>query len=368
MSRSLLSLSLLLLLLHGECEARALSPRDRSGFSRRRPSKRAPATPQPAALMPPLLRLRGGQQTADRGEVGEAAVPRRPGLLSRLLSSAPVTFFRSSPPITRSWVSSSVLLTILASNRLVDLRSIAFSEREVLRRGQWWRMLLNFFYMGDQPLSIFYWLQIYHLWECMRILELVQFAWEPGAFVRMILLNIGYLLVLKQMAPSLMFLGTPLVMVFMYVYSREYESSLTNFLGFFQIRTGWLPFAQMVQDGLQTGDAMPNVLGLLAGHYYFYTHQVAPRLLLPKRPPSLSKFLAAMDKSYDEDAETTAANEVAVDGADTDGVATTLEAGSPSEADEPADERGDATQGNADEGRSTAADTEQAGEDDANSE
>eukprot|EP00967_Tisochrysis_lutea_P097698 scaffold143597_cov30-Tisochrysis_lutea.AAC.3 len=355
--------------------------------------------------MPPLLRLRGGQQTADRGEVGEAAVPRRPGLLSRLLSSAPVTFFRSSPPITRSWVSSSVLLTILASNRLVDLRSIAFSEREVLRRGQWWRMLLNFFYMGDQPLSIFYWLQIYHLWECMRILELVQFAWEPGAFVRMILLNIGYLLVLKQMAPSLMFLGTPLVMVrpdraneriltttarrgsrplhdgagfsspvllmcqvFMYVYSREYESSLTNFLGFFQIRTGWLPFAQMVQDGLQTGDAMPNVLGLLAGHYYFYTHQVAPRLLLPKRPPSLSKFLAAMDKSYDEDAETTAANEVAVDGADTDGVATTLEAGSPSEADEPADERGDATQGNADEGRSTAADTEQAGEDDANSE
>jgi len=175
-----------------------------------------------AALRPRMLRLRGGQEAAasadEEDEAADASggsgrAPPKPSLLSRVLGSAPVTFFRSAPPITRSWVSISVLLTILASQRVVDLRTIAFSEREVLRRGQWWRLLLNFFYMGEQPLSIFYWLQIYHLWECMRILELVKFAWEPGAFVRMILLNVTYLLVLKQMAPSLMFLGTPLVMV-----------------------------------------------------------------------------------------------------------------------------------------------------------
>ena len=51
----------------------------------------------------------------------------------------------------------------------------------------------------------------------------------------MIVSNIASLLLLKQLSPSLMFLGTPLVMVFMYVYAREYESSVTNFLGFFQI-------------------------------------------------------------------------------------------------------------------------------------
>ena len=142
----------------------------------------------------------------------------------------------------------------------------------------------------------------------------------------MIVSNIASLLLLKQLSPSLMFLGTPLVMVFMYVYAREYESSITNFLGFFQIRTGWLPFAQMVQarknrpppplercrrpaasgptappplsqDGVQTGDMMPNLLGLLAGHFYFYTNEVAPRMLLPSRPPTLAQFVAAMDKA-----------------------------------------------------------------------
>jgi len=89
----------------------------------------------------------------------------------------------------------------------------------------------------------------------------------------------------------------------MYIYAREYEASLTNFLGFFQIRTGWLPFAQMAQDGAQTGDVMPNLIGLLSGHFYYYTHEVAPRLLLPKRPPTLSQFFKSMDKAEEEGAK-----------------------------------------------------------------
>ena len=47
-----------------------------------------------------------------------------------------------------------------------------------------------------------------------------------------------------------------------------------NLLGFFQIQCGWLPFTQMVQDGLQTGDVGPNLLGLIAGHFYFYCTEV----------------------------------------------------------------------------------------------
>lgn len=145
--------------------------------------------PRPLAAPALLLRLRGGQEPAPASQKPPGSPPTTtadvhvsadtppspsPGLLARLLNSAPVAHFRSAPPITRSWVTVSVLLTVLASQRLVDLRSIAFAEREVVRRGEWWRTLLNFFYMGEQPLSVFYWLQIYHLWECMRILELVK--------------------------------------------------------------------------------------------------------------------------------------------------------------------------------------------------
>ena len=81
----------------------------------------------------------------------------------------------------------------------------------------------------------------------------------------------------------MIFLGSPMVMAFVYMYSREYEVQVMNLLGFFQIRCGWLPFAQMLQDLLQAGDIGPNLLGLVSGHTYFYLMEVRSRLLLPER-------------------------------------------------------------------------------------
>eukprot|EP00965_Chrysotila_dentata_P252573 6210755-Pleurochrysis_carterae.AAC.1 len=77
----------------------------------------------------------------------------------------------------------------------------------------------------------------------------------------------------------------------MYMYSREYQAQPINFMGFFQIRCGWLPWMQMLQDLLQTGDAVPSMLGLIAGHIYYYCEEVAPRLLMPHKLPSLAEFL-----------------------------------------------------------------------------
>merc|ERR1719231_610243 len=112
---------------------------------------------------------------------------------------------------------------------------------------------------------------------------MVKYRWEPSDLIKMIVCNAGMLLVLKQLFPAMIFLGSPMVMVFIYMYSREYEVQVMNLLGFFQIRCGWLPFAQMLQDLLQAGDIGPNLLGILSGHTYFYATEVRPRMLLPER-------------------------------------------------------------------------------------
>ena len=128
--------------------------------------------------------------------------------------------YREAPPITRTWITGSVFLSVLVAARRVDLRAIGFSERDVLEHGEWWRLLVNFFYMGDQVLSIFYWLQLYHFAECLKVLELVKYRWEPADFVKTILVNAAFLLVLKQFSKSMIFLGSPMVMVFVYLYAR----------------------------------------------------------------------------------------------------------------------------------------------------
>ena len=77
--------------------------------------------------------------------------------------------------------------------------------------------------MGDAMKSIFFWVQIYHFWECLKVLELVKYRWEPSDFVKMILCTAGMLLCLKQFFPAMIFLGSPMVMVFIYIYARTYE-------------------------------------------------------------------------------------------------------------------------------------------------
>jgi len=217
----------------------------------------------------------------------EPPLVRRPNpLISGLqrVTAGPVKLFREAPPITRSWVTASIVMAWLSSQRLIDMRNICVDERAVWYRGEWWRLLTNFFFMGDSIISVFFWMQMYHFWECLKVLEIVKYRYEPEDFVKMILVNAVMLLGLKQYFKSMIFLGSPMVMVFVYIYSRTYEDQMMNLLGFFQIRCGWLPFTQMIQDGLQTGDIVPNLLGLVCGHLYYYCTEVAPNMILPASP------------------------------------------------------------------------------------
>ena len=56
--------------------------------------------------------------------------------------------------------------------------------------------------------------------QCLKVLELVKYRWEPADFVKTILVNAAFLLVLKQFSKSMIFLGSPMVMVFVYLYAR----------------------------------------------------------------------------------------------------------------------------------------------------
>ena len=122
------------------------------------------------------------------------------------------------------------------------------------------------------------------------MLELVKYRYEPADFVKMILCNAVMLLALKQRFRSMIFLGSPMVMVFVYIYSRTYEDQVMNLLGFFQIRCGWLPFTQMLQDGKPCAPtslylAVPRCTSLYLGRPRA-TSRHAPPCTAHPRPPS----------------------------------------------------------------------------------
>ena len=121
------------------------------------------ATPALSLDVPPALTTPSVAQPSQEQEG-------RPSLLRRVSAplATPVRMFREAPPITRSWVSASVVMAMLSQARVIDLRNVCFDERAVWYKGEWWRLLTNFFFMGDSVLSVFFWMQIYHFWECLK--------------------------------------------------------------------------------------------------------------------------------------------------------------------------------------------------------
>ena len=128
-----------------------------------------------ASLLEPSRALDAAPAVNGNPSGGSTPDPMRdtkPNFLVRGVRSAvlpPLKAFAEAPPITRSWVSASVLMAILSSQRVISLRKVCFSERDVIYKGEWWRLLVNFFFMGDSFKSVFFWFQLHHFWECLKV-------------------------------------------------------------------------------------------------------------------------------------------------------------------------------------------------------
>eukprot|EP00964_Phaeocystis_antarctica_P012487 scaffold6881_cov71-Phaeocystis_antarctica.AAC.1 len=84
------------------------------------------ATPALSLDVPPALTTPSVAQPSQEQEG-------RPSLLRRVSAplATPVRMFREAPPITRSWVSASVVMAMLSQARVIDLRNVCFDERAV---------------------------------------------------------------------------------------------------------------------------------------------------------------------------------------------------------------------------------------------
>lgn len=253
----------------------------------------------------------------------------------REVLATPIRLWRESPPITRSWVSAAAMLAILTSQRIVDTRSVCLDARAMMN-GEWWRLVTNFLFMGDKLKSIFFWMQLNHFWQCSKMLELIKYRWEPDQFLKLIIGNAGLLCFYKQFFPHNMFLGTPFVLAFFYIYAICNDLQPMSFLGVFMVRCSWLPMLQMIQDWVQTGDLTPNLLSFMSGHTYYYMQELRPRLLLPDNPRLADirdlllrgkPIVAASEEDADDnDLDTEAADAEAADTEAADAEATDAEA------------------------------------------
>ena len=135
-------------------------------------------------------------------------------------------------------------------------------------------MFTNFLFMGE--LGIDFVFHMFFLIRYSKSLEETSFRNRPADFLWLLVFG---MIVLTAIAPfvKVQFLGTSLNFMLVYIWSRRNPHVPLSFLGVFNFSAAYLPWVLMLFSVLIGSSPLMDVLGMIAGHTYYYLEDVYPR-------------------------------------------------------------------------------------------
>ncbi|RDX58329.1 Derlin-1 [Mucuna pruriens] len=178
--------------------------------------------------------------------------------------------------------------------QLYDAWNIALDYGQVFKRLQVWRLFTSFFFLG--PFSLPFAIRLIMIAKYGVSLERGPFDKRTADYVWMFIFGAFSLLVIAAV-PILWFpfLGISLVYMIAYVWSREFPNARINIYGVVSLKGFYLPWALLGLDLIFGNPIKPAILGMLAGHlYYFLTvlHPLAGGKFKFKTPLWVHKIVA----------------------------------------------------------------------------
>ncbi|KAK4841261.1 hypothetical protein QYF36_001787 [Acer negundo] len=208
--------------------------------------------------------------------------------------SSPGEFYKSLPPISKAYGTLCLAVTVAVQLGILDPGLIALEFGQVFFRFQVWRLITNFFFLGK--FSINFGIRLLMIARYGVNLEKGPFGRRTADFLWMMIF--GGLSLLPLSAIPIFesyFLGISLVFMLLYVWSREFPNAQINIYGLVALKAFYLPWAMLALDVLFGSSPVPDFLGIVAGHlYYFLTvlHPLATGKNLLKTPKLIHKLVA----------------------------------------------------------------------------
>ncbi|XP_044468085.1 derlin-1-like [Mangifera indica] len=209
--------------------------------------------------------------------------------------STPAEYYNSLPPVSKAYGVLCLMATAAQRLQLYDARNIALTYEDVFRRFQIWRLVNNFFFLG--PFSFPFAIRLIIIAKYGVSLERGPFGKRTADFLWMLIFGAISLLVMA-VVPFLWtpFMGPSLVFMIVYIWAREFPNARINIYGVVSLKVHWfyLPWVMLALDLIFGVPLLPNFLGMVAGHlYYFLTvlHPLASGKYIFKTPLWVYPFL-----------------------------------------------------------------------------
>ncbi|XP_030530684.1 derlin-1 isoform X2 [Rhodamnia argentea] len=210
--------------------------------------------------------------------------------------SSPAEFYNSLPPISKAFGTVCVATTAAYHLGVFNPYYAALLYAPVFKQFQVWRLVTNFFFLGK--FSVNFGIRLLMIARYGVQLEKGPFERRTADFLWMMIFGAFSLLALAAI-PMLWtpFLGVSLVFMLLYVWSREFPNAQVNIYGLVALKAFYLPWAMLALDVIFGSPILPDLLGILAGHlYYFLTvlHPLAGGKDMLRTPRWVRKLVARL--------------------------------------------------------------------------
>ena len=204
-------------------------------------------------------------------------------------ADGPEEWYRSLPPVTRAYMTVSIGATIVTQMELISPMLLYLDHDLVLGKLELWRLLTNFCFFGGFGLPFVF--SMFFLVRYGQELERKRFEGRSAdmvwfmAIAGLIMVGIAYVL------GGVPFLSQSMLSTLVYLWSREYSEQVISIFGLFNVQAFYFPWVLCAIHKLMGGSPVPDLIGIFAGHVYYFVEDVQGTRL--KAPLFLSDALDA---------------------------------------------------------------------------
>lgn len=208
-------------------------------------------------------------------------------------------WWKSVPPVTRSYICLSVLTTGTVAFDIITPYKLYLNWSLVLQKAHIWRVVTNFLYFGDFSIDFIF--HMFFLYRHCKMLEINTFRGRTADFLFMLVFGAS-LLVLASPFTNINFLGPSLTFMMVYVWGRKNPRQVVNFLGLFSFSAPYLAWVLLLFSFVVGSSPTMDLLGIFAGHIYYYMADVYPEMagVSMLKTPRFLKYLVGNNDEFDD--------------------------------------------------------------------
>jgi len=188
-------------------------------------------------------------------------------------------WFKSLPIITRYWFAATFFFTAGMSFGIIDPINYIFDYRAVKNGFEIWRLVTPFCILGkfSFPTAI----SMYMMVQYSKRHEMSPYNTGGGSgtadYATTIIFGMALMLVVSVSVYPMVVMCQHLVYMTLYLWSKRDATQDVSIYGF-PVKAVQLPFAYLGITVVMGNDPMPIIVGIVAGHLYYFLVEVIPAM------------------------------------------------------------------------------------------